>query len=541
MSAPQTPEATNRHLPLGRRSLLIGGASVAATIGGILPANAASTPGPAEHANPGKPSDASARAVTEHSYRPAYHFSVPDNWKNDPQRPVFVEGEYLYYYLYNEDYLEGGHGTSWRLATTTDHVRFVDHGVAIPKFSNDNGDCWSGCVVVDHDDTAGYGPGALIALVTQAPAGQQAQFLWYSTDKGRTFSPGPEAPVLPNPGVHDFRDPKVIWDEERGRWFMLNAEGTRLGCYASTDLHTWSAVGEFRREDIGLLECPDIYRMTANDGTDHWVLGVSANGKERGLPATYAYWTGNFDGATFVPDVEDPEWLDRGFDFYGAVTYEGHNAEGRPDATLRHAIGWSNFWDYPHNSPSLVTDGYNGDDAIVRDLRLVRSNGRYVLTSQPTAALSEYAVKEHALGNVGLSGAKDLDIRSRAYELTCTLAWNPSDAPGNIGFELCRAPGGGRHVSAGAYLDGGSTYVNRRPTFNPGNGGESQVHFDTTTGEMDIRILVDHASVELFVGAGKTVHSHRAFPLEGDDGIRLFVHDGEAEFRNLTIRELAVS
>ena len=72
--------------------------------------------------------------------RPAYHFSVPDNWKNDPQRPIYMDGEYHYYYLYNADYLQGGGGTSWRRATTTDHVEFTDHGVAIPKFSDGNGD-----------------------------------------------------------------------------------------------------------------------------------------------------------------------------------------------------------------------------------------------------------------------------------------------------------------------------------------------------------------------------------------------------------------
>ncbi|WP_257998401.1 glycoside hydrolase family 32 protein [Zhihengliuella halotolerans] len=540
MSENNTPQAKRSTPQLGRRSMLIGGAGVAATLGGIMPAAAAPGNGKSGHANPGGPSDKSARAVAKHSYRPAYHVSVPDNWKNDPQRPVFVDGEYLYYYLYNEDYLEGGAGTSWRLVTTRDHVEFEDHGVAIEKFTNSNGDCWSGCVVIDHDDTAGYGAGALIALVTQAPESGQAQYLWYSTDKGRTFAPGGDEPVLPNPGRHDFRDPKVIWDETRGRWFMANAEGDRLGFYASTNLRDWKEVGEYKRDDLGLLECPDIFLMTADDGTEHWVLGISANGKARDLPATYAYWTGAFDGSSFTPDTKEPEWLDRGFDFYGAVTYEQYDDAGKLDPTLRRAIGWANFWDYPHNAPSLVTDGYNGDDMIVREVRLVADGGRYVLVSQPTSALRGYATATHRLGDVRLSGNEDLDIRSRAFELTCTLDWNPAKAPGNIGFELCRAPGGGRHVAAGAVIGGGFTYVNRRPTFNPGNGGESQVPFDSATGELQIRILVDHASVEFFVGNGRVVHSHRVFPLAGDDGIRLFVHDGEAVYRDLTIRELAV-
>ncbi|WP_309081450.1 glycoside hydrolase family 32 protein [Zhihengliuella sp.] len=534
-------ESLPRRAPaVGRRSMLLGAGGAAAlgglSLGGIAPAAAAP-----DHANPGRPSGKSARAVPEHSYRPAYHFSVPDNWKNDPQRPVFVDGEYLYYYLYNADYLDGGAGTSWRLATTRDHVSFEDHGVAIEKNSNGNGDCWSGCVVVDHDDTAGYGAGALIALVTQAPSTGQAQYLWYSTDKGRTFTPGGEDPVLPNPGRHDFRDPKVIWDADRGRWFMANAEGNRLGFYASANLRDWEEVGSFHRDDLGLLECPDIFQMIADDGTAHWVLGISANGKARDLPATYAYWTGTFDGASFTPEAAEPEWLDRGFDFYGAVTYEHYDDAGRLDPSLRRAIGWANFWDYPHNSPSLITDGYNGDDMIVRDVRMVRAGERYVLVSQPTAALADYTSKAHEIGTIRLSGNRDLELRSRAYELACTLVWDPANRPDNIGFELCRAPGGGRHVAAGAFLGGGFTYVNRRPTFNPGNGGESQVPFDVGSGRLDVRILVDHASVELFVGDGRVVHSHRAFPLAGDDGIRLFVHGGEAAYENLVIRELDVT
>jgi levanbiose-producing levanase len=472
--------------------------------------------------------------------RPVYHFSVPDNWKNDPQRPIFVNGEYLYYYLYNADYIEGGPGTSWRLATTRDHVSFRDRGVAIPKFSNANGDCWSGSLVVDHQNTAGYGKDAVIAVVTQAPGGKQAQFLWYSTDGGRSFKAGSKAPVLPNPGVHDFRDPKIIWDADRGRWFLANAEGNKLGFYVSPDLHSWTRVGEFVRTDLGLLECPDIFRMTADDGTAHWVLGTSANGKGRGLPATYAYWTGAFDGSSFTPDHNEPNWLDWGFDFYGAVTYADHDASGAENPALRRAIGWANFWDYPHNTPTLATDGYNGDDMIVRELRLVRAGDGYRIASAPPAALDAYVSRTHRLGDVQVQGTKDLALRSGAYDLSCELVWDPAAPPSNIGFEVCRAPGGGRHVAVGAYLGGPFSYVNRRPTINP-TGGESQTPIDPSTGKLKVRILVDRNSVELFVGDGTVVHSHRVFPLEGDNGIRLYANDGQAVFKYPTVREISMS
>ncbi|MDO5670124.1 MAG: glycoside hydrolase family 32 protein [Corynebacterium sp.] len=513
---------------LTRRSL-IGTAGLATAVGAVSLLGA-----PDALAAP-----AAAPARGRSRQRPHYHFSVPDNWKNDPQRPVWIDGEYHYYYLYNADYLAGGGGTAWRRATTTDHVSFRDRGIAIPKHTNANEDVWSGSLVIDDRNTAGYGAGAVIALVTQAPRGVQAQYLWVSTDGGATFKPGSLTPALANPGVRDFRDPKVIWDEQRSRWAMALAEGHKIGFYTSVDLKSWQYAGGFVRDDLGLLECPDLFEMTADDGTSHWVLGVSANGKGRGLPATYAYWVGTFDGSNFAANHAEPEWLDRGFDFYGAATYEERDAHGRIDPSIRHIIGWANFWDYPHNTPTLATDQYNGDDMIVRDIRLLSADGTYYLVSSPTAALSQYARKTHRFGDVHLAGTHDLDVRALAYELTCEAEWDPSKPPGNIGFEVCRAQGGGRHVAAGIYMPGPFTYVNRRPTINP-TAGESQMKFDPSVGSVSLRILVDRTSVEFFVGDGRVVHSHRVFPLEVDDRIRAYSHDGSATFRDLTITELRV-
>ena len=473
------------------------------------------------------------------TFRPAFHVSVPRGWKNDPQRPIRVGDEYLYYYLANDDYVEGGIGTSWRLATTRDHVRFSDQGTAIPKFANGNGDCWSGSVVVDAHNTAGYGRDAVVGLVTQAPAGVQAVYLWVSTDGGRTFTPGPPEPVLPNPGVVDFRDPKVVWDDDRARWCMLHAEGDTIGFYVSADLHGWRRVGEHRIEGIGLLECPDLFRMRASDGTRHWVLAMSANGKASGLPATYAYWVGEFDGSAFTCDEREALWLDHGFDFYGAVTYDAHDAGGDVDESLRRAIGWANFWDYPHNAPSMVTDGYNGDDMIVRELRLHRRGSGYSLSAQPPAALLEHATRRHSLGTVAVAGFSDLEVRAVAYELRCELRWDPSSPPTGAGLELRRASGGARRIGVGVSFADASISVDRGETWSP-SGGATTTSIDASAGSLPLRILVDRSSIEVFVGEGFEVHSHRVFPLPADDGIRLLAEGGSATFADLEIIELEV-
>lgn len=490
-------------------------------------------------AAPSKRGKNQKKASAAMSYRPSYHFSVPDNWKNDPQRPVYLDGEYLYYYLYNEDYILGGSGTSWRLATTTDHVNFNDHGVAISKHESANGDCWSGSIVIDKKNIAGYGKGALIALVTQAPGGVQAQYLWYSTDKGRSFKPGGTKPVLANPGVEAFRDPKIIWHEQSSKWVMLNAEGDRIGLYTSVNLKQWKRTSEFVRTTLGTLECPDLFQIQASDGTKQWVLGTSANGKPRDLPATYAYWVGDFDGKAFTTKDDDPQWLDWGFDFYGAVTYPDHRTDGSENPKLRRVIGWNNFWDYPHNAPSMATDGYNGDDMIVREVRMVAGAEGYYLASVPVKQLDKLAGPAKSLGSPAVSGEQVLDFSSNAYELECELSWDPANPPENVGFELCRAKTGTRHVATGIYLAGGFAYVNRKPSFHPGDKSETKSLLEAPSGRLKVRILVDRSSVEVFLGDGRVVHSHRVFPLASDSGIKLFVSGGTATYKNLTVRKLA--
>ncbi|MBS4161960.1 glycoside hydrolase family 32 protein, partial [Klebsiella pneumoniae] len=75
------------------------------------------------------------------TYRAAFHLTTPDKWKNDPQKPVYFNGKYHYYYLYNRDYPKGN-GTEWRHASSSDLVHWEDEGVAIPKYTNKNGDPW---------------------------------------------------------------------------------------------------------------------------------------------------------------------------------------------------------------------------------------------------------------------------------------------------------------------------------------------------------------------------------------------------------------
>ncbi|MEV4687320.1 glycoside hydrolase family 32 protein [Microbacterium sp. LWH3-1.2] len=487
--------------------------------------------------------DDAVAAEPEDDYRAQYHFTVPDHWKNDPQRPVFVDGEFHYYYLYNSDYNAdptANFGTEWRLATSYDGVVFADQGVAAPKKTNANYDLWSGSTVVDVQNTAGFGAGAVVMLVTQMDhptlaqqanaSGPQAQFLWYSTDGGRNFRPYGDEPVIANGGRADFRDPKIVWDAERGRWVALIAERDRVSFYTSPDLKTWARTWEYVNPGIGTIECPDLFRIRADDGTMKWVFGVSANGYATAEPATFAYWTGAFDGTSFTFDQSAPQWLDHGFDWYGAVTWED------PAAPLdrRYAVGWMNNWDYAHSTPTWTADGFNGTDSITREIRLKRYGAAFGLVSQPVTALAGIATARTELGDVAVDGFLPLAYEGDAYQVEADVTWESAT---NIGLQLRRSADGTRHADVG--VTGTYAYLNRGQTGYPAGTWktESRTPFDGDADTVHLRILVDRTTVEVFVDDGRYVHSSQVFAPPGDDGIALYSSGGPAVFHDLTITE----
>lgn len=472
------------------------------------------------------------------NYRPIYHFTTPDKWKNDPQRPIFFDGEYHYYYLYNQDY-PSGNGTEWRHAASKDLVHWKDQGVAIPKYTNKNGDIWSGSVVIDTENTAGFGKGAIVAIVTQPSAngGQQEQFLWYSTDKGMTFKSYSDEPIMRNPGTKDFRDPKVIWDFQNNKWIMSLAEGTKIGFYESHNLKDWHYTGGFFTDNIGIVECPDLFMMKANDGTYNWILGASANGKASGKPNTYAYWVGDYNGKEFIADESEPQWLDYGFDWYAAVTFENGNSSDK--FTNRYALAWMNNWDYSNDTPTMEDD-FNGVDSIVRQISLKKQeDNRYSLFSQPIETLDSLITSTDHFKEISVKGSKTLEVQGEAYQLDADIRW--LDAK-NIGLRLRESADKKRHIDVGIFTEGQYSYLNRAYTEHPDKSQkyvESKAPFDVSKKKVHLRILVDKVSVEVFVDDGKVTYSSEVFPDLNDKGITLFSIGGKAIFQNIEIKHLS--
>lgn len=96
---------------------------------------------------------------------------------------------------------------------------------------------FSGSAVVDTANTAGFGKNAVVAMFTSADA-NQTQSLAYSNDNGTTFKRYEGNPTVTN-NVPDFRDPRMIWNDDTKEWNLVLAAGQQMDFYSSKDLKDW--------------------------------------------------------------------------------------------------------------------------------------------------------------------------------------------------------------------------------------------------------------------------------------------------------------
>ena len=480
------------------------------------------------------------------TYRPAVHLTPAERWMNDPQRPFWLDGRWHYYYLYNADYPEGN-GTEWYHATSTDLVHWREEGVAIEKYVNGLGDIETGSAVVDTENTAGFGRGAVIAIMTQQDAGVQRQSLFVSTDGGSHFEPFDGNPVMDNPGATHWRDPKIVWDEARDEWLMVLAEGHKVGFYTSPDLKDWTYRSAFERDDLGILECPDLFQMSLDGdaGQTTWVLAAGVNGAEHGKTTGTAYWTGEWDGEAFTAEAAEPSWLDHGADFYATVTWDDPRLPEAERLATRYAIGWLNNWAYAGALPT--EDWHGGSDSMVRELELRTVDGRPTLVSSPVAALSDLEGEVQTVRDVAVPNGGEPQLpqpTSDAYRLRVEVAPDRRDPASEVRFRV--KDGDGSFATVGVDFASGVVFVARDADAAAERLPEVYRQVRTAPaavrdGVVTLDIIVDASSVEVFVNDGEAVLSNLVFGAPGANGLAVESVGGTTDLRMLRLAPLAVA
>ena len=418
-------------------------------------------------------------------YRPVYHHTPAWGWMNDPNGMFYKDGVWHLYFQYNP-YGSQWENMTWGHSTSTDLIHWTFQGAPIE--ADAWGTIFSGSAVVDHNNTAGFGKGAVVAMYTSAGE-NQTQSIAYSNDNGQTFTKYDGNPVLTS-NTPDYRDPHVFWNEDIKRWNMIMAEGQHMNIYSSADLKDWKLESQFGAEygnHGGVWECPDLMKMKVR-GTDQykWMLLCNINpGGPFGGSATQ-YFVGQFDGHKFTCESapEVTKWMDYGKDHYATVTFD--NA---PDG--RHvAMAWMSNWQYANQVPTMQ---YRSANSVPRDLDLYEYQGQTYCGVTPSPELAAARPK------------KATKTLTEACEMVVTLKGNAT---------ITLANDKGEQVVM--------TYDEKSRTFAMDRTKSGQKEFSDdfaaltvapVHGKMSqLRLFIDRSSIEAFDADGKMAMTNLVFP-----------------------------
>ncbi|WP_280746166.1 MULTISPECIES: GH32 C-terminal domain-containing protein [unclassified Parabacteroides] len=467
-------------------------------------------------------------------HRPTYHFSPQWGWMNDPNGMVYKDGEYHLFYQHNP-YGSMWGNMHWGHAVSKDLTNWEHLPVAIDR--DDLGAIFSGSAVVDENNTAGFGRGAIVAFYTSEGFGQ-TQCVAYSNDNGRSFTKYDKNPVL-TANARDFRDPKVFWYKETNKWVMILAVGQEMQLFSSPNLKDWtyeSSFGEGMGAHEGVWECPDLFELPVK-GTNQkkWVLICNINPVGPFGGSATQYFTGTFDGKTFVNESPSiTKWMDWGKDHYATVTWSNAPA----NRTI--AIAWMSNWQYANDVP---TKQYRSANSVPRDLELYVKNGETYLSSTPSPELLKARGKAEKKSSFTVNGEKEINsllpANQGSYEVEITFRNNNARI---IGFDLLNSKGETVKMF----------YSTLDNTFTMDRRNSGEVNFSSSfpcattapapeSKTYTIRLFVDKSSVEAFDGKGEFVMTNIVFPEEPYNSLRFHSTGGSYTVSSLTVYPLIVN
>lgn len=470
-------------------------------------------------------------------HRPRFHFSPKSGWMNDPNGMVYLNGKYHLFFQHNPDTTIWG-PMHWGHAVSSDLMHWEEQAIAL--YPDSLGTIFSGSAVIDKNNTAGFGKDAMVAIFThhnpeieKTKSGlHQYQSLAYSLDEGKNWTKYEGNPVLPNPGIWDFRDPKVMWHESSEQWIMTLATKQTITFYSSPDLKKWTRLSEFGEgigAHTGVWECPDLFSIDQG-GKTHWVLLVSINpGGPNGGSATQ-YFVGEFDGKKFTPHDDDTRWVDYGRDNYAGVTFSNV-------ANRRVFMGWMSNWDYANVVP---TEKWRSASTLPRELGLQEVDGKWFLNAKP---VTEF---EKILGNTQQLETLSVKDETRLNELVDSLPTSfklDLEVPANKSFAIKLSNQQEQTLQIGFDAAKKEYYVDRTKS---GKSDFSEQfatkHFAPRIAADDtikLSLVVDVASTELFADEGLTVMTDIFFPDTDFTQLSLITED-TLNFQKLSVTPIAV-
>ncbi len=453
--------------------------------------------------------------------RQHYHFMAQTGWLNDPNGLIYYKGKYHFFFQYNPyygfwDYMHWGHAVSEDMV----HWEYLPLALAPSERYDDHmrGGCFSGSAI-EHE-------GKLFLMFTgtthNGKGYEQTQCIAYSED-GVHFEKYEGNPVLTAPeGVakDQFRDPKV-WKHE-GTYYMV-CGGSRDGraqalLYQSEDMLHWSffnVMAESRGEWGYMWECTDFYPLG-----DKYVLMFSPMGSGE---HTSVYLVGDFDYETgrFYSHISGE--IDWGFDYYAPQSFLA------PDGR-RIIVGWANEWEWMplwKDWGPTYREGWCGFFNIPREVRMTEDGSLQFL---PVAELNAIRMnpKQEAYFCV-TEEEKELTAGDGVcFEMKFKVDLEQTDADR---MELILRCGEGKKTVCLFDFKRAELCVDRNESDGWSRGVSRSVMYLKGKKELDVHILSDQSSLEIFTDRYQNNHSNNIFAADVQNQMKIRAYGGKAIIR----------
>jgi len=474
--------------------------------------------------------------------RPQIHFSPPQNWMNDPNGLLYYKGEYHLFYQHNPTENRWGN-IHWGHAVSEDliHWQHLDIALKPDKY----GLMFSGSAVVDKNDTSGFFDGGegLVAIYTTAlpPKNKdyylQQQCIAYSKDKGRTWHKYEGNPVIENDQWKDFRDPKVFWHDETDSWVMVVTNGKKVNFYRSQNLKDWELTSDFSCNAFyfeGVWECPDLIKLPVeNTDEEKWILEVGVQDNSSAGGSGVQYFVGEFDGYQFKNENPNQKafWVDHGQDFYAVQSWSNLPKEQEREVW----IAWMNNLAYFEAAP---TNDWKGVQSLPRELKLKKFNNEYYLKQKPIKELDQIRIEEESILEHDLKNDFNCELDFDPFEVSFQAEIEKND---KLNVNLIR----GNNLKINLLYDRKKKEVVLRRSFQVDK-KMGQVFNDSHTAiieedkeEIDVQLIMDRSTLEVFVNQGEIVFSDLIFPKEDGSTILSIITDSKkGKICDLTINKL---
>jgi len=426
--------------------------------------------------------------------RPQFHFTTRRGWINDENGLVYYKGTYHLFYQHNPFGVEWGN-MHWGHAISDDLVRWKEQKIALYQQSIRDM-AFSGTAVIDKNNDSGFKTGPEDPMLLFFTSTGRGECVSYSNDAGRTFTEYSGNPVI----VHEGRDPKVVWYEPDKKWVLVVydvRDGVRgFAFYDSKDLKNWRLTSWIG----GFFEFPDLYELPidGNKANKKWIIH-GPDGR---------YLVGNFDGTVFAPDSNQKVPMDHGKNFYAAYTYS--NIPPEDGRTIQ--LVWMRGGKYPEMP-------FNQQLTFPCELSLKSTPAGPRLCRKPIAELDSLVDTQH--------NWTDLEIQ-------------PGDQPlegitGDL-FDIRAQIQLGKAEKVGFRIRGIDVIYNvpEKKLYCLGDQGP----LIPVDGRIELQILVDRTSLEIFSGDGLFSLSTCMLPDDSNRMIELLCAAGQAKLKTLSIRKL---